>query len=366
KALLCIINVKKLLTAIIDFRCISFDTLYIITPYTSEALSPRKHLWCSSAWCKDEMVASKLIKIRNRINYKIMEFRPTMINEYLFFLYYVFHLFQSWLHELMCSHFIIQLFSLCFESLLPQFLRKVTRACFRSGVPGSFYRRLFPRKSLHFVHSSYSVHWLSQVPERLENKGNIYMARTSPPTVFEAYLKQFQMDFSTFLSMRSEEIVVGGPMILTFVGRRIADPTDKDCCILWELLTKSLLDLVSEGLVEKEAIDSFNFPFYYPYKDEVKAIIEKEGSFNLERLEVSECNWDANDNDDDEHFVFDKDRSGKNVANCIRAGTEPLVVSHFGEFIVDDVFKKFANHVADHLCSEKSKFINIIVSLSKK
>lgn len=35
--------------------------------------------------------------------------------------------------------------------------------CFISGVPGSFYRRLFPSKSINFVHSSYSLHWLSQV-----------------------------------------------------------------------------------------------------------------------------------------------------------------------------------------------------------
>lgn len=35
--------------------------------------------------------------------------------------------------------------------------------CFISGVPGSFYGRLFPLKSLHFVHSSSSLHWLSQV-----------------------------------------------------------------------------------------------------------------------------------------------------------------------------------------------------------
>ena len=56
--------------------------------------------------------------------------------------------------------------------LLPTFYKKVEEgerengpgwACFVSGVPGSFYGRLFPRQSLHFVHSSYSVHWLSQV-----------------------------------------------------------------------------------------------------------------------------------------------------------------------------------------------------------
>lgn len=34
---------------------------------------------------------------------------------------------------------------------------------FISAVPGSFYGRLFPSNSLHFVHSSYSMHWLSKV-----------------------------------------------------------------------------------------------------------------------------------------------------------------------------------------------------------
>lgn len=35
--------------------------------------------------------------------------------------------------------------------------------CYISGVPGSFYGRLFPSNSLHFVHSASSLHWLSQV-----------------------------------------------------------------------------------------------------------------------------------------------------------------------------------------------------------
>jgi jasmonate O-methyltransferase len=35
--------------------------------------------------------------------------------------------------------------------------------CYISGVPGSFYHRLFPSKSLHFFHSSCSLHWLSKV-----------------------------------------------------------------------------------------------------------------------------------------------------------------------------------------------------------
>ncbi|KAJ1411043.1 SAM dependent carboxyl methyltransferase, partial [Sesbania bispinosa] len=34
--------------------------------------------------------------------------------------------------------------------------------CYFSGVPGSFYGRVFPNQSLHFVHSSYSLQWLSK------------------------------------------------------------------------------------------------------------------------------------------------------------------------------------------------------------
>ena len=35
--------------------------------------------------------------------------------------------------------------------------------CFVFGAPGSFYGSLFPNNTMHFFHSSYSLHWLSQV-----------------------------------------------------------------------------------------------------------------------------------------------------------------------------------------------------------
>ncbi|KAG7015316.1 Salicylate carboxymethyltransferase [Cucurbita argyrosperma subsp. argyrosperma] len=34
---------------------------------------------------------------------------------------------------------------------------------FIGAYPGSFYQRLFPNNCLHFVYSSYSLHWLSRV-----------------------------------------------------------------------------------------------------------------------------------------------------------------------------------------------------------
>ncbi|KAL6007159.1 hypothetical protein ACLOJK_032655 [Asimina triloba] len=176
--------------------------------------------------------------------------------------------------------------------------------CLVSGVPGSFYGRLFPTKSLHFVHSSYSLMWLSQVPPGLQtedgvalNKGNIYMSKTSPDVVLEAYLQQFKRDFSTFLKSRAEEMVAGGRMVLTLLGRRSPDPSSKECCFIWELLAQALNDMVSEGLIEEEKMDSFNLPQYTPSPRELKELVRKEGSFTIHQLRVSQAKWDVEDED---------------------------------------------------------------------
>lgn len=124
---------------------------------------------------------------------------------------------------------------------------------FVSAVPGSFYGRLFPKKSLHLVHSSSSLHWLSQVPASLDskastalNKGKIYISKSSPQCVLDAYSLQFQNDFSLFLKSRAEEVVPGGRMVLSFMGRPTSDPTSEQSCYQWELLAHALMSMVLE------------------------------------------------------------------------------------------------------------------------
>eukprot|EP00262_Sarcandra_glabra_P016495 TRINITY_DN5400_c0_g1_i1.p1 TRINITY_DN5400_c0_g1~~TRINITY_DN5400_c0_g1_i1.p1 ORF type:complete len:372 (-),score=59.99 TRINITY_DN5400_c0_g1_i1:770-1885(-) len=244
--------------------------------------------------------------------------------------------------------------------------------CFIAAVAGSFYGRLFPTTSLHFIHSSFSLHWLSQVPQGLEtemgtplNKGNIYMAKTSPPPVFKAYSDQFQRDFSTFLRARSEELIPGGRMVLTLIGRESPDPSSRDCCDLWELLAQALNGMVALGLVDEAKVDSFDLPYYTPYSEELKAVIQKEGSFDLDRLEIIEVNGDDND-DDYENFVFDKFRRGRNVAKCIRSVVEPMLASHFGDGLLDDLFERYRKNVTDYLMKENENYINLVVSMKKR
>ncbi|XP_023765432.1 S-adenosyl-L-methionine:benzoic acid/salicylic acid carboxyl methyltransferase 3 [Lactuca sativa] len=241
--------------------------------------------------------------------------------------------------------------------------------CFVSATPGSFYRRLFPNKSLHLIHSMYALHWLSQVPEGIENnKSNIYMSKSSPPNVLEAYQKKFDTDFRKFLQMRSEELVQGGCMVLTFVGRSIADPTIDDCCIIWKLLAQSLHDILKEGLIQESDIKSFNMPYYNPCEDEVRNIIQNEGSFSLDMLNVFQVNWDPHDTD----YISTKDFDvpshihGENAAKALRAVMEPLLTSHFGNSIIDILFDKFKKHVSLQLAKKKIRYYNIVVSLSRK
>ncbi|KAJ9558158.1 hypothetical protein OSB04_012772 [Centaurea solstitialis] len=260
--------------------------------------------------------------------------------------------------------------------LLPDFYAKLRKdkgenfgPCFVSAVPGSFYGRLFLDQSLHLVHSSYSLHWLSQVPEGLDNnKANIYIARTSPQNVLEAYQKQFYSDFTKFLKLRSKELVFGGRMVLVFHGRSIVDPTSGESCSLYGLLAQSLIDLLKEGLVRESDIDSFNLPYYSPCEDEVRNAIRIEGSFLLDTMNVFQVNWDPYDADytDSNDLKEDSHIHGKNTARVLRAVTEPLLTSHFGNSIIDPLFNKYEKHLTEHLAKKKTRHFNVQISLTKK
>lgn len=105
-------------------------------------------------------------------------------------------------------------FDTLFKSLPPN------RQYFAAGVPGSIHGQLFPEGTLHFVHSSYALHWLSKIPDELVdekspafNKGKIFYT-DSCSEVVEAYAKQFARDMESFLDARAKELVPGGLMAL--------------------------------------------------------------------------------------------------------------------------------------------------------
>ncbi|XP_047054857.1 anthranilate O-methyltransferase 2-like [Lolium rigidum] len=239
-----------------------------------------------------------------------------------------------------------------------------------AGLPGCYYGKLFPRQSVHIFHSSYSLMWRSKVPRELSscthlNEGNIYIGKTTPPTVIKLFQEQFRKDFELFLTLRSRELVRGGRMLLTFLGRKSEEMLmHGEVSSVLELVAKSLQHLVKKGRVEKKKLDSFNLPYYAPSMKEVNTLIKKNGLFNVEQIKLFESNWDPQD-DLDGDVVLDSASSGKNVAQCIRAVLEPLIVDHFGQDIIEELFMVFAVTVAKHLEKGKAKYPIIMVSLKK-
>jgi len=242
--------------------------------------------------------------------------------------------------------------------------------CYVAGLPGSYYRQLFPRRSVHLFHSSYSLMWRSKVPEELSscthlNEGNIYIGKTTPPVVIKLFQKQFQKDFESFLTLRYRELVNGGRMLLTFLGRKCEEMlTHGEVSTVFDLVGKAIRSLVVQGRVEKEKLDSFNLPYYAPSVKEVKSLINKNSLFDIEQIKLFESNWDPQD-DSDGDVVLDCASSGANVSKCIRAVLEPLIVDHFGEEIIDELFTVYASIIAKHLEKAKAKYPIIVVSLKK-
>ncbi|KAG6702711.1 hypothetical protein I3842_07G049100 [Carya illinoinensis] len=265
------------------------------------------HLGCSSG-PNTLFVVSELIKVVDQLR---RESRHDQSPEY-----------QVFLNDLPGNDFnTIFKSSPSFQKKMSNQLGASASPCFFTGVPGSFYDRLFPSKTLHFVHSSYSLQWLSMVLEQVEsNKANIYIAKTSPPSILRAYHAQFQRDLSMFLKCRAEELVLGERM----------------------------------GLIEEEKMDSSNIPQYTPSPSKVKFEVSKEGCFFIDYLEVFEVNWRVNNtskiNSSDDQFCD----GNYNVAKCMKVVAEPLLVSHFGDAIIEAVFRRYRKILSNRISKENT------------
>ncbi|KAI3989225.1 hypothetical protein MKX01_033261 [Papaver californicum] len=242
---------------------------------------------------------------------------------------------------------------------------------FIAGVPGTFYGRLFPANSLHFIHSSNSLHWLSKVPPAIYgeggksiNKGNIYICESSPTIVSKAYLSQFQDDFSVFLRSRSDELVVGGRMVLIFLGRKESDHrNERGNTFLWALFAKAMVQLVAQGEVTEEKLDSYEVHFYAPSKDEIEDEVNKQGSFEIDQLEMFETERPGSGTSMKDGEVLSY---GTMVSMAVRAIQESMLQYHFGEALnIDHLFDVYAKLLDEEIVKEDIRPLSFILVLRK-
>lgn len=178
----------------------------------------------------------------------------------------------------------------------------------------------------------------------------MFISSTSPPTVPAAYQRQFQKDFNLFLKSRAAEVVSGGRMVLSMLCRETEDYTDVKTTLLWDLLSESLAALVSQGLLEQEAVDAYDAPFYAPSVQEVEEEVGKEGSFSLDYVRTYEANLGGG---------ADAERNGRTLAMAIRAIQESMLTHHFGASIIDALFHKFTELVIESMKKGDVKSVQI-------
>ncbi|KAK0605427.1 hypothetical protein LWI29_026723 [Acer saccharum] len=255
---------------------------------------------------------------------------------------------------------------------LPDFFKQLTEernggcpSIFIAGCAGSFYGRLLPKNSMHFVHSSYCLHWLSKVPPSLYNekgeslnKGNLYISESSPPAVSLAYFLQFQEDFSMFLRSRSKELVCRGRMLLILLGRVDQNNhVDRGNSFFWELLSRSLTILASQGKLNKEKLDCYHAHFYAPSKWEIEDQVRREGSFFLDRFEMYQPEKTCNGTS-----------YGFAVAMTVRAAHEVMLRHHFGlevDGVLDTLFEIYGNMVDEEMAKEEIEPFTFFLVLRK-
>ncbi|KAI4313841.1 hypothetical protein L6164_026789 [Bauhinia variegata] len=249
-------------------------------------------------------------------------------------------------------------FNTLFRNLPPE------RTYFAAGIPGSFYGRLFPNKTLHVVHSSSTLGWISEIPREITNrnsvaynKGRIHVG-DAPKEVVDAYATQYQLDMETFLNARAQELVAGGLMLLQI-------PCEADAMLdseisrtkFFELLGSCLADMAKEGIFGEEDLDSFNLPLYFPPLKNLEEILEGNGDFSVEGKEIYP-----------EISLIAPNNVKMGASHC-RATLEVLIEKHFGDGIVDDLFQRYVRKVmefAEVMKVQKFKSLVLFVLLNRK
>ncbi|KAF9617732.1 hypothetical protein IFM89_038274 [Coptis chinensis] len=234
------------------------------------------------------------------------------------------------------------------------------RQYFAAAVPGSFYNRLFPKASLHFVHSSYSLQWLSKIPKEVEdvnspawNKGRISYG-DAPKEVVEAFSNQYVKDVETFLWARAQEVVSGGLVALILPTYPMETLSEKSFPLSVDLLGTCLMEMAKKGLVSESEVDSFNVPCYVPSVKELEKAIKSNGCFGVERLELLKTKGGLD---------------AQTISMHHRAALEGLISKNFGAEITDELFALFADKLAEysHFYNPENRiFADLFVLLKKK
>ncbi|KAF7025855.1 hypothetical protein CFC21_038009 [Triticum aestivum] len=109
-------------------------------------------------------------------------------------------------------------------------------------------------------------------------------------------------------------------MVISLPGRR-SDELASEFCHLRETLAQILRVMTIEGVIDRVKFDSFYVSMHGPSHEELKVIIQEEGSFSISEMQVH----------DPRSCVDNALMVPSMFASMMRAVFEPIIVQHFGD-----------------------------------
>ncbi|KAF7822286.1 putative S-adenosylmethionine-dependent methyltransferase At5g38780 [Senna tora] len=221
-----------------------------------------------------------------------------------------------------------------------------SRSYYAAAVAGSFYGRLFPNSTLHFVNCSFALHWMSKLPKQILDRnssawnGNrIHYTSSSNAKVHEAYADEYKNGMKCFLKARAQEIVGGGLMLIVVpaIPTNSNDMSQIPQAFSYGLLESSFSEMVNLGYISEEKVETFNVPHYFPTSKELEAIIKRNGNFSIEIMEILS-----------RKMKFIKS-SVEIVVGTMRAAMEELFRQHFGNEVLPHLFQSYTKKVEENL-----------------
>ena len=92
-----------------------------------------------------------------------------------------------------------------------------------------------------------------------------------------------------------------------------------------------------QGLISEAQVDSFNLPVYASSVKEMTELVERNGCFSIERMEITTLRQSS----------IDGPASRQACTMHLRAGMEGIITKHFGAEIIDQLFHRFHKKIEE-------------------
>ncbi|CAM6083289.1 unnamed protein product [Calypogeia fissa] len=217
---------------------------------------------------------------------------------------------------------------------------------FAAGAPGSYLERRFPQSSIHVFHSAVALHWMSKIPDEILDKESPAYNNGQPwyqhsqSAVAKAYQEQTLLELTSFFQARAAELAPGGLMFLLFSGTETSYPYEIDHGDLVYNFQRDMIeiltDLIAEGLVSEEQLDTFNIPVYHRTREDLTNALEACGStLKVEVMKLHKVDFS-------EAFAgMDACSISKKLKAMFKAAMSTLVEGHFGTSLADVIWQRY-------------------------